>query len=69
MRYTAEQIELLDAVGKALTCQLIDFTAATELRDQIRAGRPNEAKTTLTEIADTYLQILSSLSLVLSKCA
>jgi len=63
MRYTAEQVELLNAVGKALTCQLIDFTAATELRDQIRAGRPNEARTTLTEIADTYLQLLNSLEI------
>lgn len=60
MRYTAEQVELLDAVGKALTYQLIDFTAATELRDQIRAGRPNKARTTPNEIADTCLQILNS---------
>lgn len=41
-KHTTAQISALEAIGSAFTCRLIDFTAATELRDLVRAGRTDE---------------------------
>lgn len=55
-RYTVIQSEALDAVGDALKRRLIDFGAATTLRDLVRAGHVDEARTTLNKLASTSSQ-------------
>lgn len=37
-RYTAEQRRLLDAIGEALKHRRLDFAAASELGEQVKAG-------------------------------
>lgn len=50
-RYTVAQGRALEAIGNALKRRLIDFTAATELRDLVRAGRVAEARAALNRLA------------------
>ena len=49
--YAAAQGETLDMIGSAFKRHLIDFEAATALRDLVRAGHPDEARAALTELA------------------
>lgn len=55
-RHTGTQSEALDAIGDALKRRLIDFGAATTLRDLVRAGHVDKARTTLNEIASAPTQ-------------
>jgi hypothetical protein len=52
-RYTLVQGQALEAVGDALKRRRIDFAAATELRDLVRAGRVEEVMAALDVSADT----------------
>jgi hypothetical protein len=52
-RFTANQREVLDAIGKALKYRRIDFFTATELGDMVKAGRLNEVLAILEVYAAT----------------
>ena len=46
-KHTTAQSSALEAIGHAFKHQLIDFTAATELRDLARAGHTDEVSDAL----------------------
>lgn len=52
-KYTVAQSSALEAIGKAFKGDLIDFEAATELRDLVRAGRTDEASAALDTLTLT----------------
>ena len=51
--FTSNPSETLEDVGRVLKRRLIDFTAATKLRDLVRAGRVNEVRAKLDTIIRT----------------
>jgi hypothetical protein len=46
-RYTARQLEVLDAIGHALKHRQIDFFTAVKLRDHVKAGQVDMVLKTL----------------------
>ena len=49
-RFTARQREVLDAIGYALKRGMIDFATASDLGEQVRAGRVEEVAKVLAEL-------------------
>ena len=63
LKFTATRDETFEAIGRVLKRRLIDFTAATKLRDLVRAGRIDEARARLDKIIKTNALLTHALAL------